>query len=129
MAYFEAPFRRAMLRRVKGKLVTKDLSIGSQTDRVPCRSSETGEAPASPFQLEPFVDPKTVSAFLAIPRADVLRMTREGKIRGYPYKGRMRHVYRYRLSEVSADFEALACQPKRTMPEAPVSRRRRSSNG
>ena len=54
-------------------------------------------------------------------------MTREGKIRGYAYKGRLRHVYRYRLSEVSADFEAFASQPKRTMREAPVSRRRKSN--
>lgn len=85
-------------------------------------------APSSAFPLEPFVDAKTVSAFLSIPRADVLRMTRERRIRGYPYKGRLRHVYRYRLSEVSADFENFGYQGQRTMPEAPVSRRR-TSNG
>jgi len=90
-------------------------------------AGQSGSLSATPRSLEPFVDPKTVAAFLAIPRADVLRMTREGTIRGYPYKGRLRHVYRYRLSEVAADFEAFACTPKRTMREAPVSRRRKSN--
>ena len=75
------------------------------------------------------MDVKTVSAFLAVSRADVLRMTREGKIRGYPYKGRLRHVYRYRLSEVSADFEAFARHERRISEVAPVSRRREKSNG
>lgn len=69
---------------------------------------DRGSVPASPFSLEPFVDAKTVSASLVVSRADVLRMTRDGKIRGYAYKGRLRHVYRYRLSEVSVDFECLA---------------------
>jgi hypothetical protein len=93
---------------------------------IPCNR---GSVSASPFSLEPFVDAKTVSAFLAVSRADVLRMTRDGKIRGYAYKGRLRHVYRYRLSEVSADFEGLVSH-KRTISEvAPVSRRREKSNG
>jgi hypothetical protein len=35
---------------------------------------------------------------------------------GYSYKGRLRHVYRNRLSEVSADFEGLASH-KRTISE------------
>lgn len=70
------------------------------------RSKQCGSVATSSFPLEPFVDPKTVSAFFPVPRAAVLRMTREGKIRGYAYKGRLRHVYRNRLSEVSADFEA-----------------------
>ena len=68
--------------------------------------------PVSAFLLEPFVDARTVSAFLSISRQEVLRMTREGKIRGYPYRGRLRHVYRYRLSEVSEDFAALAHPPE-----------------
>jgi hypothetical protein len=71
-------------------------------------SVETRGTPAFSFPLEPFVDARAVSAFLSIPRPDVLRMTRESKIRGYPYRGRLRHVYRYRLSEVSEDFAALA---------------------
>src|SRR5262249_51138967 len=101
------------------------LPTGLEMNGLPNGSRGTDVVPASSLQLEPFVDPKTVSAFFSIPRADVLRMTREGKIRGYAYKGRFRHVYRYRLSEVSADFEAFASRPERTMREAPVSQRRR----
>ena len=82
------------------------LSSPTELNGLPNLPRDRGNLPASPFPLEPFVDAKTVSAFLAVSRADVLRMTRDCKIRGYPYKGRLRHVYRYRLSEVSADFEA-----------------------
>jgi hypothetical protein len=85
------------------------------------------DAPAPSFPLERFVDANTVAAFLSMSRADVLKLTRECKIRSYPYKGILRHVYRYRLSEVSEDFAALAIQPKRKIPEAaPVSRRTKS---
>lgn len=78
-------------------------------------------------QLEPFVDAKVVAEFLALRRPEVLKLTREGKIRGYAYRGQERHVYRYRLSEVSQDFESLG---RATIPTAaPVSRRRNISNG
>ncbi len=80
-------------------------------------------------QQEPFVDAKAVAAFLSINRAEVLRLTREGKIRGYAYKGYLRHVYRYRLSEVSEDFAAFAYQPKGTIAGAALVRQRRKSNG
>jgi hypothetical protein len=103
-------------------------SSPTELKRLPNVPCDRG-APASPFSLEPFVDAKTVSAFLAVSRADVLRMTRDGKIRGYAYKGRLRHVYRYRLSEVSADFEGLASYQRTISEVAPVSRRREKSNG
>ena len=51
-------------------------------------SNQTDSEPRPPFRLEPFVDADSVSSFLYVPRSDVLRMTREGKIRGYAYKGR-----------------------------------------
>ena len=109
------------------------MSLSSATEfemnSLPSVPRERASEPASPFPLEPFVDAKTVSAFLAVSRADVLRMTPDGKIRGYAYKGELRHVYRYRLSEVSADFEGLDSH-KRTISEvALVSRRREKSNG
>ena len=76
-------------------------------------------------QLEPFVDAQVVAEFLAVRRPEVLKLTREGKIRGYAYRGQQRHVYRYRLSEVSQDFEALG---RATIPTAaPVSQRRKSN--
>src|SRR5215472_7880316 len=61
---------------------------------------------------ECFVDAAAVAAFLSISRAEVLRLTRQGKIRGYAYKGSVRHVYRYLLSEISEDFAKFAYQPK-----------------
>lgn len=79
---------------------------------------------------EPFVDAQVVSEFLAIRRAEVLKLVREGKIRGYAYRGQQRHVYRFRLSEVSSDFVALLTPARSTIPAAaPVSQRRKHSNG
>ena len=66
------------------------------------------------------MDAGAVSAFLSISRPEVLRMTRDGRIRGYPYKGRLRHVYRYRLSEVSEDFAAFAHAPNVQSPKQPL---------
>ena len=77
-------------------------------------------------QLEPFVDAKVVAEFLALRRPEVLKLTREGKIRGYSYRGQQRHVYRYRLSEVSEDFEALG---RATISPAALVSQRRKSNG
>jgi hypothetical protein len=77
---------------------------------------------------EPFVDADTVAEFLSDSRDEVLKLTRAGKIRGYPYKGRQRHVYRYRLSEVAEDMAALRKPAQSKIPPAaPVSRRK--SNG
>jgi hypothetical protein len=89
----------------------------------------TGGTAAAPVsRLEPYVDAQVVAEFLAVRRAEVLKLTREGKIRGYAYRGQQRHVYRYRLSEVSADFEALLTPARCTMPAAaPVSQRRKSN--
>lgn len=106
-------------------MTAKGISIASGA------SCQVEDVSSPSFRLERFVDAKTVSAFLSVPRADVLRMTREGKIRGYPYKGRLRHVYRYRLSEVNADFESFACQQRRLTMSATAlaSQRRKKSNG
>lgn len=96
-------------------------------------SAETASIPgigpltAPIAQLEPFVDAKVAAEFLALRRPEVLKLTREGRICGYAYRGQERHVYRYRLSEVSQDFESLGGA---TIPAAaPVSRRRSISNG
>ena len=76
---------------------------------------------------EPFVDAQVVADYPAVRRPDVLKLTRERKIRGYAYRGQQRHVYRYRLSEVIQDFEELG---RAKMASAvPVSQRRKSSNG
>ena len=78
--------------------------------------------------LEPFVDADAVAKFLSLRRPEVLKLTREGIIRGYPYRGQLRHVYRYRLSEVGADFAALRKPARSTISQAaPVSRRKKSN--
>ena len=104
-------------------MAAKDMSVAL------IASSQTASERQPPSRLESFVDADSVSSFLSVPRSDVLRMTREGKIRGYAYKGRSRHVYRYRLSEVSEDFSALACGPKGTISQAALASQRRKSNG
>jgi len=86
--------------------------------------------PTNAAQFEPFVEAADVASFLSVPRAEVLKLTRERKIRGYPYRGRQRHRYRYRLSEVMQDFVALSRKPSDTIrPAAPVSQRRHHSDG
>jgi hypothetical protein len=95
----------------------------------PSRPDSGDNAPICHTQEEPFVDPHAVAAFLSISRTEVLKLTRQGKIRGYAYKGDLRHVYRYRLSEVSKDFAAFAYEPKRTIAAAALVRPRRKSNG
>ena len=89
----------------------------------------TGGTAAAPVsRLEPYVDAQVVAEFLAVRRAEVLKLTREGKIRGYAYRGQQRHVYRYRLSEVSSDFAALLTPARCTISvAAPVSQRRKSN--
>ena len=96
-------------------------------------NSDIGSEQTAPFyhstasdSLEPFVDAEMVASFLSIRRPEVLKLTREGIIRSYPYRGRVRHVYRYRLSEVAADFAALRMPAGSTISAAaPVSRRKK----
>jgi len=106
------------------------MATATQIDKLPIAGHESislveARSPAHVSRLEPFVDADTVADFLSIRRAEVLRLTREGAIRGYAYRGRQRHVYRYRLSEVSQDFEALGHAT--IAPAAPVSQRRKSN--
>jgi hypothetical protein len=78
--------------------------------------------------IEKFVDAEVVADFLSIRRDEVLKLSREGAIRSYPYRGQQRHTYRYRLSEVSADFAALLNAHRSTITAAaPVSRRKKSN--
>jgi hypothetical protein len=55
-------------------------------------------------QTEPFVTENVIAEYLSIPRKEVLKLTREQIITAYPYCGRVRKRYRYRLSEVTRDF-------------------------
>jgi hypothetical protein len=57
--------------------------------------------------FEPFVDADAVAQFLSMTRRDVLRLTRQGRITGYPCSGRKRITYKYRLSVVAEDITNL----------------------
>ena len=65
---------------------------------------------------EPFVDANIVAEHLKITRRQVLEMTRQGKIPGYPLgTGTNRGVWRYRLSEIDA---AVTAASRKKAPEA-----------
>jgi hypothetical protein len=112
---------------------TTSADMGTATDNIPQMPTAgfplNGAMTTPPVSgLEPYVDAQVVAEFLSVRRAEVLKLTREGKIRGYAYRGQQRHVYRYRLSEVSADFAALLTPFRGTISAAaPVSQRRKSN--
>ena len=56
---------------------------------------------------EAFVSVETVADFLRLNRAQVLKLSRSGVIRAYPVSGKLRHIWKYRLSEVSEDIACL----------------------
>jgi hypothetical protein len=68
--------------------------------------------------FEPFVDADRVAEFLSVPRREVLKLTREGKITAYPISGRVRKTFKYRLSEVENDLANFR-RPSRIMPSSP----------
>lgn len=54
--------------------------------------------------IEYFVDSDAVAEFLSMTRREVLRLTRQGRITGYPCSGTKRVTYKYRLSVVAQDI-------------------------
>jgi hypothetical protein len=54
--------------------------------------------------FEPFVDADRVAEFLSLTRREVLKLTRQGRITGYPCSGTKRVTYKYRLSVVAQDI-------------------------
>jgi hypothetical protein len=50
-----------------------------------------------PDSFEPFVDADRVAEFLSLTRREVLKLTRQGRITGYPCSGSKRVTYKYRL--------------------------------
>jgi hypothetical protein len=61
----------------------------------------------SPETFEPFVDVEKVAEFLSMSRREVLKLTREGRISGYPISGKQRKTFKYRLSDVEADITGI----------------------
>jgi hypothetical protein len=64
--------------------------------------------------FEPFVDAQRVAKFLSMPRREVLKLTRQGRITGYPCSGSKRVTYKYRLSVVAQDILG-AKKPSKSM--------------
>ena len=52
-------------------------------------------------QFEPFVSAERVAEFLGITRRQVLQMARAGAIPAHPISGQKRHVWTFRISEVT----------------------------
>lgn len=71
------------------------------------------------MQFEQFVSVEVVSAFISTPGKEVLKLTREGKITGYPLFGKIRKRYRYRISEVTLDFARLRQEASRMNDSGP----------
>lgn len=58
--------------------------------------------------FEPFVDADTAAEFLSTNRREVLKLTRQGVITGFPISGRLRKTYKYRLSVIAEEMTAIA---------------------
>jgi hypothetical protein len=71
-----------------------------------------------PESFEQFVDSEAVAHFLSMPRREVAKLTREGRLTAYPVSGRVRKTYKYRLSEVANDL-ALLRKPSTIVPSSP----------
>ena len=62
----------------------------------------------NPTDFEPFVDADTAAEFLSTNRREVLKLTRQGVITGFPISGRLRKTYKYRLSLIAEEMTAIA---------------------
>jgi hypothetical protein len=77
---------------------------------------------------EQFVSVDVVAEFLSMERKEVLRLTREKKITGYPVSGKLRKSYRYRLSEVAKDIAGLR-RPSKIDDSSPSDSKPEKKNG
>jgi len=68
--------------------------------------------------IEKFVDAEVVANFLSMPRREVAKLTREGKLTGYPISGTRRLTYKYRLSEIAEDLANIR-KPSRIIASSP----------
>jgi hypothetical protein len=68
--------------------------------------------------FERYVDADTVGTFLSMPRREVLKLTREGKLSSYLVSGKVRRTYKYKLSEIVRDLAKLR-KPSRMTDSSP----------
>ena len=59
---------------------------------------------------EQFVDSQRAAEFLAVPRRTLLNMARRGSIPAHPLGDGLRHIWRFRLSELASWVQAKAIQ-------------------
>lgn len=86
------------------------LATDRLTPRPPTMSDEFGE-------FEPFVDEDVIGRFLGLEPRRVLEMARAQQITSHPIGG-TRKTWRFRISEVAADFDKLKKPARATMPAA-----------
>jgi len=77
--------------------VIRSNHVGDSFDNEPNRSINFGG-------FEPFVDEEVVASFLQITTRQVLEMARSGEIPAHPLGRGLRKRWRFRISEVSAQF-------------------------
>jgi hypothetical protein len=82
------------------------------------KPSGISPAPRTSGDFEPFVDADRVAEFLSMPRREVLKLTREGKITAYPLSGNVRKTFKFRLSEVEGDLFSFR-KPSRIVTSSP----------
>jgi hypothetical protein len=68
-------------------------------------------------EFEPFVDEVVIGRFLGLEPRRVLEMARDGEITSHPIGG-IRKTWRFRVSEIAADFDRLKKPAHATMPAA-----------
>lgn len=91
------------------------------TPRPPMLSDEFGD-------YEPFVDEEVIGRFLGLEPRRILEMARAQQITSHPI-GDIRKTWRFRISEVAADFDRLKKPVRATMPAAVPGTKERNQLG
>ena len=78
--------------------------------------------------FEPFVDEEVIARFLGLTPRRVLELARDSQITSHPI-GVTRKTWRFRVSEVAADFDRLKKPARANMPAAVPGTRERNRLG
>jgi len=62
--------------------------------------------PPRGFTQEQFVDGQRAAEFLGLPRKTLLNLARRGTVPAHPIGDGMRHIWRFRLSELASWIES-----------------------
>ncbi len=63
-----------------------------------------------PFAFEHFVDGHRAAEFLGMPRKTVLNLARRGSIPAHPVGNGLRHIWRFRISELASWLQSKAVE-------------------